>query len=96
MDCINEFNRTQWQKTQTTKRHRFATLPVSLAILILTVNADADDLELRNLDTSGWPCLNQPSGTAKKDGIDRNLMKNRSMAKIPAKAVSDAANSPTR
>jgi hypothetical protein len=44
---------------------------------------NGDDLELRDLNTSDWPCLNQPSGTAKTpDGIERNLMKNRGTAKM--------------
>jgi len=39
----------------------------------------SDDKELRDLDVSAWPCLNQPGGTAKTpDGMERNQMKNRS------------------
>ena len=37
-----------------------------------------EDLELWDLDVSGWDCLNHPGGTAKtQDGIERNRQKNR-------------------
>lgn len=51
-------------------------MPVLL--LVIATVAGASDLELRDLDLTGWPCLDSPSGSAKtQDGIERNVMKNR-------------------
>ena len=37
-----------------------------------------EDIELRDLDLTGWSCVNQSEGTAQsQDGIERNRMKNR-------------------
>lgn len=37
-----------------------------------------EDMELRDLDLTGWECANRTDGTAKtQDGIERNRMKNR-------------------
>ena len=42
-------------------------------------------LELRDLDVSGWDCLNRAAGSAKTpDGIDRNRSKNRAPIDVPA------------
>lgn len=52
--------------------------------------AAADDTELRDLKIDGWPCLQQPSGTAKtQDGIERNAMKNRSADVPPTRKIED-------
>jgi hypothetical protein len=43
----------------------------------------AADTELRNLDIQGWSCLEQRAGAAKtQDEIERNEMKNRSVADL--------------
>jgi len=48
------------------------------AAIGLATGALADNLEIRDVNVSGWPCLTQPSGTAKTpDGVERNAMKNR-------------------
>src|SRR6476646_12127078 len=53
------------------------TLICSAAIGLATC-ALADAQEIRDVSVSGWPCLTQPSGTAKTpDGVERNAMKNR-------------------
>jgi hypothetical protein len=58
-------------------------LIVALALLTAAGTASADDRELRDLPISGWPCLQQPSGTAKTpDGIERNAMKNRGVERF--------------
>ncbi len=47
--------------------------------LNFALNAFAWDLELRDLDLSGWTCLSKPSGSARHAGeAERNLSKNRS------------------
>jgi hypothetical protein len=51
---------------------------ICFAAIGLATCALADPLEIRDVPVSGWPCLNQPSGTAKTpDGVERNAMKNR-------------------
>lgn len=46
--------------------------------LASTAPIGTEDIELRDLDLTGWDCLNQTDGTAKtQDGIERNRMKNR-------------------
>src|SRR6476646_12200376 len=53
------------------------TLICSAAIGLATC-ALADAQEIRDVTVNGWPCLTQPSGTAKTpDGVERNAMKNR-------------------
>jgi hypothetical protein len=47
--------------------------------LSFALKAFAWDMELRDLDLSGWNCLNKPSGSARHAGeAERNLSKNRS------------------
>ena len=49
------------------------TMLASLAAIETT-----EDIELRDLDLTGWSCVNQSEGTAQsQDGIERNRMKNR-------------------
>lgn len=63
---------------------RFLACLLSLFI-IGSFQALGEGLELRDLETTGWPCLNQPTGIAKtQDGIERNAMKNRALDQIPA------------
>src|SRR5260370_975240 len=56
---------------------------VSLCLAAATVLASTapigtEDVELRDLDVTGWDCANQMDGSAKtQDGIERNRMKNR-------------------
>src|SRR6476469_6160501 len=48
------------------------------ATIVLATCALADVLDIRDVSVSAWPCLTQPSGTAKTpDGVERNTMKNR-------------------
>jgi hypothetical protein len=47
-----------------------------------------EDIELRDLDVTGWDCVNQADGTAQsQDGIERNRMKNRWPVDLAAFAV---------
>src|SRR6266852_6128665 len=53
-----------------------------LAVVVATLASPAligtEDIELRDLDVTGWDCVNQSEGTAQgQDGIERNRMKNR-------------------
>ena len=45
---------------------------------VLAASADAEDMDLRDLDVTNWECANQFEGTAQsQDAKDRNRMKNR-------------------
>jgi hypothetical protein len=47
-------------------------------VLASPATIGTEDVELRDLDLTGWDCANQTDGTAKTDdGIERNRMKNR-------------------
>src|ERR1019366_2265980 len=52
---------------------------VSGWLTVVSVVADTNSLpDLRNLDTSGWNCVNQPEGTPRDPaGAARNRVKNR-------------------
>lgn len=48
----------------------------------------AEILELRNLDLTGWDCLNKPEGIARTpDGAERNRMKNRGPSALPTGGI---------
>src|SRR5437867_6607219 len=52
-------------------------LAVAAAVLA-SAPIGTEDVELRDLDVTGWDCANQMDGSAKtQDGIERNRMKNR-------------------
>jgi hypothetical protein len=64
---------------------------VCVVLISLSVRAPAQSPlpELRDLDLTGWDCLTQPAGVARtQDGNERNVQKNRSPVKIPAKVPS--------
>lgn len=48
----------------------------------------SDDRDLKEIDLTGWDCLNKPGGSARTpDGVERNTLKNRSATEIaPLKA----------
>lgn len=53
-------------------------LAVATAVLASAATIASEDIELRDLDVTGWDCANQTDGSAKtQDGIERNRMKNR-------------------
>jgi hypothetical protein len=53
-------------------------LAVATAVLASAATIATEDIELRDLDVTGWDCANQMDGSAKtQDGIERNRMKNR-------------------
>lgn len=58
-------------------------------VLLLTLApATGDDTELRDIDITGWQCLNRPTGTAKTpDGGERNTMKNRAPVSLDGRKV---------
>src|ERR1044071_1358208 len=48
----------------------------------------AEDLELKDLDLSGWDCLDKPEGLAKTpDGKERNPQKNRAPIDLAGKEI---------
>jgi hypothetical protein len=50
----------------------------AVTVLASPPTIGTEDIELRDLDVTGWDCANQTGGTAKTDdGIERNCMKNR-------------------
>jgi len=61
---------------------------LGLALLLLAVGASAqqrisEDRDLKELDLTGWDCLDRLEGTAKTaDGVERNRGKNRSAGEI--------------
>jgi hypothetical protein len=63
-------------------------LCVTLWSLITSSVLIAEDLDLRDLDVKGWPCLNELEGTAKTaDGTERNRMKNRSPTDLSGQTI---------
>lgn len=73
-------------------------LAVSIIYLAALTTIDAqrplprisDDRELKEIDLTGWDCLNKSGGTARTpDGVDRNALKNRSSAEIPNSKIAD-------
>ena len=63
----------------------FAALIVAAVAVAAPPREISQDRELKEIDLSGWDCLNRMEGTAKTDdGRERNRLKNRSMpASIP-------------
>jgi hypothetical protein len=63
-----------------------------LLVIVVTLASPAtigaEDIELRDLDLTGWDCLDQASGTAQsEEAIERNRMKNRWAANLFAFTV---------
>ena len=53
-------------------------LVIAATVLASAPTTVTEDIELRDLDVTGWDCANQADGTAKsQDAIERNRMKNR-------------------
>jgi hypothetical protein len=66
-----------------------AVLAILVAALIGAMYAQrpppriSDDRDLKEIDLTGWDCLNKPGGSAKTpDGVERNTLKNRSATDI--------------
>jgi hypothetical protein len=60
------------------KAATYLCLAVAATVLASPPTTVTEDIELRDLDVTGWDCANQTDGTAKtQDGIERNRMKNR-------------------
>jgi hypothetical protein len=58
------------------------------AAIGLATCALADSQEIRDVTVNGWPCLSQPSGTAKTpDGAERNAMKNRAPVNLSGTTI---------
>jgi hypothetical protein len=56
----------------------FLCLAATATVLASPATIGTEDIELRDLDVTGWDCANQTDGTAKtQDTIERNRMKNR-------------------
>lgn len=56
-------------------------LPIAIALFLVAAGPIriSEDRDLKELDLTGWECLNQSGGTAKTpDGVERNERKNRS------------------
>src|SRR5262249_9548805 len=50
----------------------------------------SDDRDLKEIDLTGWDCLNKPGGSARTpDGIERNTLKNRSATDITGLKLQD-------
>jgi hypothetical protein len=60
------------------KAAAFLCLAVAVTVVASPATIGTDDSELRDLDVTGWDCVNQSEGTAQsQDAKERNRMKNR-------------------
>ena len=63
-------------------------LAVFATVLASSATFVAEDSELRDLDVTGWDCVNQSEGTAQsQEARERNRMKNRWPANLSAFTV---------
>jgi hypothetical protein len=81
---------------RTTRRPRRDVISIGVALLCALTSARAaerrvsDDVDLKEIDLTGWDCANRPEGSAKTvDGKERNRLKNRPVIDIAGLKLED-------
>ncbi|MGZ5018984.1 MAG: hypothetical protein ACXWAV_01000 [Chthoniobacterales bacterium] len=73
-----------------TRKLRFVSLFLAVIVSAQAQQRLSNDPDLKELDLSGWDCLDKPGGSAKTpDGVERNQGKNRSAIDLKGLTIPD-------